>query len=198
MNIENQIKSEYQKFFTQGDWLPFKELAEYYLRTAATLLKKNVKGDRKLWFRNVQKRLFIGIAHELLLKSLYLREGYGINVPRSNRNWYLYKISDVKQSEFSLGRTYSLGFLIDKWENEGPQISNLKQIEKGFRIAKVFRNKEGHVAVHWHKFNPEDYSIIEESLRLFYQSAFGQNLKVRFSMEPGEKGFFHLNEITLL
>ena len=72
---------------------------------------------------------------------------------------------------------------------------DLKQqqlIERGFRIAKVFRNKEGHIAVYWHNFDTQNYSDIENALVKFYREAFDENLSIQFSFEKNEKGIFQV------
>lgn len=84
-SIEQEIKNQYAKFFEISDWNTFKTASEYYLQNAAKVLTRDIKYESralKLLRRNVQKRLYIGIACELLLKSLYLRKGYCINKPK--------------------------------------------------------------------------------------------------------------------
>ena len=83
MSIESDIKKQYAKFFTQSDYSVFKSMAEYYLRKAAVLKTRDIERDEafRLLLRNVQKRLFIGIGCELLLKSFFLLNDYCINLP---------------------------------------------------------------------------------------------------------------------
>jgi len=190
-DIEPAVKAQYSKFFVAKDSFEFKQLAEYYLETASFLKTDDIKiGLSRLWIRNVQKRLFIGLACELLLKAHYLQLGYGINVPKKGKR-SLYKIEDVKQEDFRSDDTYPLGFLLDQFKNL-PHIDNQEAIEHGFRIAKVFRNKEGHVAVYWHKFDAQNYTDIETAISLFYQNVFRQKLKIRISFEKNEKGIFEI------
>ena len=61
---------------------------------------------------------------------------------------------------------------------------------KAFRIAKVFRNKEGHVATLWHGFDLTNYSDLENALSIFYKMAFSQDLDIQFSLETNEDGKF--------
>lgn len=192
--IEPGIKAQYKKFFESDDWLPFVRIAEYYLRTAVELKVNDIDTEyesNRLLIRNVQKRLFIGIGCELLLKAFYLRNGFGINTPKQVK-WHLYKIDQINRSDYAEDRTYSFNFLLDHLKN-GPRLNDLQTIEDGFRIAKVFRNKEGHVAVFKHQFDAQNYSDIEKALRCFYREAFSKSLNIRFSMEPYEKGVFELN-----
>ncbi len=192
-SVESKIKNQYSKFFQTDDCSVFKQMAEYYLESAVHLKKKDINQEKayKLWIRNVQKRLFIGLACELLLKSHFLKHGYGINVPKSG-SWHLYKIQNVLRSAYREDNTFSMNFLLDQLKN-GPKFVAQQSIEKGFRIAKVFRNKEGHVAVYWHKFDDQNYTDIETSLVLFYKEAFTQNLSIRFSFKSGESGIFNLD-----
>jgi hypothetical protein len=57
---------------------------------------------------------------------------------------------------------------------------------KGLNIAKVFRNKEGHVVTRAHDFDRANYRDIQVSLVLLYEQAFQERLAVRFSVEPDE------------
>jgi len=80
MDVVNEIKSQYARALWSSDWLYFKQIAEYYLKVAARLKKTDIKsGSKNLLLRNAQKRLFLGIGCELLLKAFYLKEGYCIN-----------------------------------------------------------------------------------------------------------------------
>lgn len=149
--IEPAIKLQYEKIFQVNDWDVFKQLAEYYLDVAANLKTKDLppKESNKLWKRNVQKRLFIGVACELLLKAHFLRKGYEINKPTKVK-WHLYPVQDVNPKDYQIDDTYPMGFLLDNLKH-GPVFNHEQVIERGFRIANVFRNKEGHVAVYWHQ-----------------------------------------------
>jgi hypothetical protein len=193
-NIEPKIKAQYARFFQSGDWQVFKQLAEQYLDTAVHLRKKHIQasGETKLWFRNAQKRLFIGVGCELLLKSHYLKNGYGINTPREGK-WHLYRIQNVDTGNYDVGRTYTLGWLLDQLKN-GPCLQQRSTIEQGFRIAKVFRNKEGHIAVYWHHFEAQNYTDTETALVAFYQEAFSQVLDIQISFERDEPAQFSIRK----
>src|ERR1700678_3314546 len=81
MSIEQDTKKQFAIVFDTSDWEQFKSIAESYLRQAACLRKKHLRGvpRGRLLARNSQKRLFVGVAVELLLKSVYLLNGYRIN-----------------------------------------------------------------------------------------------------------------------
>ena len=86
--IEKSIKDQYAKVFKKKDWGNFKLIADYYLNKAATLKRKDIdiNDNFKLLVRNIQKRLFLGIASELLVKACYLKCGYVINKPKDTNN----------------------------------------------------------------------------------------------------------------
>jgi len=199
MSVEADIQQQYAKFFTQSDSSVFKSMAEYYLRKAAILKTKDIESDEtfKLLLRNVQKRLFIGIGCELLLKSFFLLNDYCINLPL--RGHVLqgnppYSIKAIQENDFDIGDTLTFNKLIEQLPRipafSGCEPDDKKKMLRAFRIAKVFRNKEGHVVTLWHNFDSTNYSDLENALAIFYKVAFSQNLEVQFSFEPNEKGKF--------
>lgn len=192
----NPIKDQYARFLKTSEWRVFKTMAEYYLRTAAILKRKDISApvELRLWIRNSTKRLFLGVGCELLLKSFYLQKGYCINKPLSDRNIPLtptHKIQGINSNDFNHRDTYTFGVLIDRL-NSIHQFQNYSQIERAFRIAMVFRNKEGHVTSIAHDFEPQNYADIETGIVLFYQEAFGEQLKFQISMEQKESGEFRI------
>jgi hypothetical protein len=199
MPIESDIKQQYAKFFTKTDSRVFKWMAEYYFRKAATLLIKDIDSGEtdRLLLRNVQKRLFIGIGCELLLKSFFLLQDYCINLPvrgYTQPGKSPYSIKTVQQDKFDISNTLTLNNLIQKLPKiqvfaNCPSVDK-EQMLKAFNIAKVFRNKEGHVATLWHDYDSTNYSDIESGLVLFYKTAFSQKLAVSISFESNEKGEF--------
>jgi len=193
-SIESKIKTQYAKFFEQDDWRSFKKIAECHLETAARLKKRDVKCEDpyRLLLRNIQKRLFIGIGCELIVKAFYLKNGYGINRPKQGvKVPFPYKIREVNRADFQQDNTYQLGFLLDHLKDVCRLVEH-SLILRGFRIAKVFRNKEAHAAVYWHQFDPNNYLDIEISLAAFYLEAFSEKLTVQFSLEPNEKARFNI------
>ncbi|MCB0705662.1 MAG: hypothetical protein KDC34_10150 [Saprospiraceae bacterium] len=193
MTIEQEIKNQYAKLFKEEDWRPFKIMADYYFKTAANLKKKDIEIHEyiKLMGRNIQKRLYLGIGAELLLKSLYLKNNYCINkVKRGVKNpGKPKKYFDVSIEDYDERDTYTLGSLIDNLKEIIECDSNLL---KGLKIAKVFRNKEGHVATLWHSYKEENYSDIEYSIKEVYKKGFGETLKFQISFEEDEKAIFEI------
>ena len=197
-SIEQTVKDQYAKFFTQSDWSAFKRIADYYFETAAHLKTKDihVSGRFKRLVRNIQKRLFLGIGTELLIKAFYLKNGYGINKPNKGKD-ILYKINSVSVEDYNVRDTYTINFLIQEMEGgRVPEFAKDANILKGFKIAKIFRNKEGHVAVYSHKFDRDNYSDIEQALISFYRLYFNQALAFQVSMEPNEKSAFAIKQLN--
>jgi|GEM_PF-885746 len=199
MSLESDIKSQYAKFFTEGDYHVFVLMAEYYLQKAATLKTKDIDDSKafKLLLRNVQKRLFIGVGCELLLKSFFLYSGYCINTPNRgyrHPNRPPYMIKDIPRENFNVDETFSFSQLIDQLPRTHlfakSTLDEQAKIIKALKIAKVFRNKEGHVATLWHEYDSTNYSDIENGLVDFYRIAFEQYLEVHFAFERNEKSKF--------
>ena len=142
----------------------------------------------KLLRRNVIKRLFIGIGCELLLKAIYLKNGFYINrmKKRKFKNLYPYKIADIDQNDFKDDDTLSLDELIKKLFSIVDYGKEKDLIEKGLKISKVFRNKEGHVVVLWHDFDPQNYRDVEASLVKIYKKSFREDLLLTFSVADEE------------
>ena len=198
--IEEEIKSDFAKIFRRGDYEVFKRLADYYFRTAATLKKKDIKAPQiyKLWIRNVTKRLYIGIATELLLKAIYLKNGYNINKPlKGGLIKFPEKICKLNKKILNPSETYSLNQLIDNlWKVLEKPMQKHKEIVEGLKICKVYRNKEGHIAVYRHYFNSSHFTQIENSIKLIYKIGFSESLEFKISMTPTDgKGKFKIRKL---
>jgi len=200
-SIERSIKDQYAKFFEKSDWNIFKKSADYYFETAAKILKKDIQyGEEylKLLRRNVTKRLFIGIGCELLIKAIYLKNGFCINNLKQGKklpNQYPYKIADIDSNDFRDDDTLPLNQLIGKLFDIEDYGQEKDLIEKGLKISKVFRNKEGHVIVLWHNFNPQNYRDVETSLIGIYRNSFNEDLQLTFSVADGEVANFNIKKI---
>lgn len=153
-SIEQEVKQQFARVFTRQDWSLFKRMADYYLRSAVFLRTWDVKPpkDLKLLARNCQKRLFIGIGTELLLKAIYLKHGFSINTLAAGQAGApLFPFTFQQTAAFTQvpDKTFMLNDLLQKLGNV-PAVGRLGAIGRGLRIAKVFRNKEGHVVVAKH------------------------------------------------
>ncbi|HEA64560.1 MAG TPA: hypothetical protein ENI02_00230, partial [Candidatus Aminicenantes bacterium] len=167
-SIERTIKDQFAEFFEKKKWNIFKESADYYFETAAKIKTTDImfgEENYKLLRRNVIKRLFIGIGCELLLKAIYLKNGYCINKKKQHfEGKYPFEIESIKKNDFKDDETLSFDQLISKLFTINNFEEQKKAIEKGLRISKVFRNKEGHVAINWHSYDPQNYRDIEQSI----------------------------------
>lgn len=83
-SIENGVKANFARVFVSSDWRLFKLMAEFHLDRAIHLRTADMTRIAKPWrllARNSEKRLFIGIGTELLLKAVYLKHSFLINKP---------------------------------------------------------------------------------------------------------------------
>src|SRR5438874_5298327 len=82
--LEETVKANFAKVFVKSDWRLFKGVADRYFERSARLRKSDLGAFPAAWrllARNIEKRLFIGIGTELLLKAAYLKHGFVINKP---------------------------------------------------------------------------------------------------------------------
>lgn len=191
-SIEQITKQQFAKVFAVTDWRLFKVAAEYYLKTAAFIRTRDIDAQKshRLLIRNSQKRLFIGIGVELLLKAVYLKHGYLIN-----RGKELRAPLTVQQAEgVSLDddKTFMLNDLIEHL-GKVLLIPHGSNIRNGLKIAKVFRNKEGHSLTDAHTYVSDDYRNIEQALVELYSLSFGETLVIHFSIEKGERSKWSLS-----
>lgn len=196
--IQQQIEGEYAKVFEEKDWRLFKDIAEYYLRSAAYLKKKDIKHNKyhKL-IRNATKRLYIGIACELLLKAFYLNRGYVINTLIKGRSVAAhspYKFTEVNPNDLDQCNTRKMHDLIQEL-HKVHRFVNHGIVVTGFTIARAFRNKEGHITSLRHAYNQKDYADIEQALTEFYREAFNEKLTIQISVELKEKANFKVEPL---
>lgn len=199
-STEQTAKAQFAKVFTAADWRNFKLIADRYFERSARLRKADMlafPAGSRLLARNIEKRLFIGIGMELLLKSLYLKHGFVINKAvqdSQNVPQFPFSKEDADAAGVTLEPrdTYNLNDLI-QCLHRVPAIGALGPIETGLRVAKVFRNKEGHVVVGAHKFNATEYTEVEKALVRIYDLGFDQTLEVTISMKPYQKARWKLS-----
>ncbi|MDF1644382.1 MAG: hypothetical protein P1U80_09380 [Pseudomonadales bacterium] len=197
-SVESGINEQYEKFFQSDDWTTFKYAADYYLKNAALILKKDINycdDSLKLMFRNIQKRLYIGIACEFLLKSIFLKLGYVTNKPQSREipeGSYPYLFSSIDPKDFSMSNTLTFNELLQKLCQIGDFENSRATIEKGLKIAKVFRNKEGHVVSVAHEYDSQNYRDVEEGLKLLYEAVFAEKIEIFIAFGKNETGKFEI------
>ncbi len=194
-STEQSVKSQFAKVFAVSDWRLFKKVAESNLSEAANLLKRDmpIESSLKLLARNSRKRLLIGVGIELLLKAIYLKHGYMINKPpKDSLLKFPFKAQEAADIQLDANQTFMLNDLIENL-SKVVQLHNKNLTLKGLKIAKVFRNKEGHGVTNAHKFVAPNYTDIAISLSVLYHEAFGEKLSVQFSMAPNENAVWRVS-----
>lgn len=197
-SIESGIKSKFAKIFVAGDWKLFKSVADYYFKKSAHLKRADIgiAGPNSLLIRNIQKRLFLGIGGELLIKAFYLKQGYLINKPQDSKvhTGCRHLLGSIPDAQLLEDDTFTFGPLIDN-VHQIFTFTNQPEIKKALQILKVFRNKEGHVVTRKHAYDPSPYRDIETGLRYFYEQGFSERLTMHIAMESGEKAQFTIRDI---
>ena len=189
-SLDQSVKTQFAKIFVPSDWRLFKDIAEINFSEAAFLKKSsfNVASNMRLLVRNSRKRLLIGIGAEFLVKAIYLKTGYCINKPQDPRATVKlpFTLVDAAECPLKAHDTFTLDQLSGHFK-QIIQLTNPRVVMDGLSIARIFRNKEGHVVTRKHKFDPSSYRTIEAALVEIYANAFQKQLKVRFSLEDNEK-----------
>lgn len=206
-SVEKEIKSEFEKIFRERDWTLFKTGADYYLNSAAFLKKDDIKllpnqtnnkKDIRLLFRNIQKRLWIGVACEFLIKAYFLKSGFVIN-KLEDRKLKLINFKDLENCKLKPEDTFTFSQLIDllskleKIKRKTKQNKIPNDIIIGLKIAKVFRNKEAHSIIDTHIYNKKNYKIIEDCVIYLYKNWFDEELKFKISFAKNEKSEFKIS-----
>lgn len=189
----SEVEHQFARQFVVADWTLFKRMAEANLSEAAHLRKRDMRasGVSPLLARNVRKRLLIGLGTELLLKALFLRVGYAINLPlKKNANPFPSKFEDIGEEQLQ-AKTATF----DECLKHLSTVVNLREeqlTKEGLKVAKVFRNKEAHSVIDAHTFDSETYRTIEASLKALYRDAFSEELIVTIAMTKDEKSMWKI------
>jgi len=200
-SVESSVKKQFARKFVGSDWRLFKSMAEFYLRQAAFLRTSDLHAyappKLRLLARNSQKRLFIGVGIELLLKAIYLKRGYVINMPAHDKTILKVPFTFAQADGAPLveGKTFMLDPLIAQI-GKVINLSDSKTVLKGLRIAQVFRNKEGHSVTPKHFFDPSNYRDIARALSELYRQVFQETLTIHFALGPGEKALFRITSAS--
>jgi hypothetical protein len=91
--------------------------------------------------------------------------------------------------------SFTLSQIIDHIKEVLPLCVDEAAVLEGLNIAKVYRNKEGHIVAAKHDYVPSDYRKIESALILLYRHAFDETLELHFSLAPSEKSVFRVSKI---
>ena len=194
-SIEQSVKAQFAKVFQTSDWQLFKSIAETNLRDAARVKKADmpIESSLRLLARNCRKRLLIGVGVELLLKAIYLKNGYCINKPQNaSTPKFPFRHTHAIGTTLIDDKTFQLNELLQHL-SVVLQMQNQDVTLKGLKIAKVFRNKEGHSVTASHTFDPSNYRDIERSLVELYRDAFAEKLSMRFSLAPDEPALWRIS-----
>lgn len=184
----SEVEKQFAQRFAATDWVLFKRMADANLSEAAHLRRKDMRpsGISPLLARNVRKRLLIGLGTELLLKAVFLKAGYGINLPRSkSANKFPSKFEVIGEEQLQ-SKTASFDDCL-KHLSAAVSLCDEQLTKEGLKIAKVFRNKEAHSIIDAHAFDPETYRTIEAALRALYRDAFSEELSVTIAMAKDDK-----------
>lgn len=196
LTVEQSVKAQFAKVFQTSDWQLFKRIGEANIREAAYVKKSDmhVESSLRLLARNCRKRLLVGVGVELLLKAVYLKTGYCINKPRDSRKalTFPFRHTDAVGTTLVDDQTFELNELIQHLPKV-VQMHDQAVTLKGLRIAKVFRNKEGHGVTRRHAFDASNYRDMETSLIELYRDAFSERLSVRFSLAPSESALWRIS-----
>jgi hypothetical protein len=197
-SLESTVKSTFAKYFVESDWKLFKSTADYYFRRSSQLKRADIdlSGTNALLIRNIQKRLFLGIGAELLLKAFFLKEGYLINKPKNNKvhGGVIHLLNSIPDADLHQDDTFSFGNLVDNLHRISA-FTNHQAIKNALIVLKVFRNKEGHVVTRKHSYDASVYRSIENGLQLFYNEGFSELLSICICMEPRENGKFIIRRL---
>lgn len=103
-------------------------------------------------------------------------------------------MSQINKDDFDITETFTFNKLMEGLYRILDFGRDQITVDKAFRIAKVFRNKEGHVAVLRHDYKPQNYRDIEAGLIAFYKAVFSEDLRIKFSVGKGERAEFFIRK----
>jgi hypothetical protein len=197
-SVEATTKAQFARVFVERDWTLFRKVAELNLRDAAQLRVKHMRADTSvgLLARNARKRLLIGVGVELLLKAAFLKNGSSINSPIDGKAGPKKPFRrDQYSGALDPGNTFKFDVLISNVADSIPAgvAYDADVLTQGLRIAKVFRNKEGHVVTPTHRYVPDSYRRIEAALRELYAACFDAVLDVQFAIAVHEVSRWRVN-----
>ena len=210
--FKEDLNNKFSKIYSQEDYIVFKKRAEKFLDFFREL-KPELTNLNKIGLKNhleneLKSRLFLGIATELILKSVYLKEGYLINIvdenklkefKKKNPNKKIekhFKIFEVPQEFVDKNKTYGINTYLKSFQDFFKELGKnqyLTHIRKGLEIAKIWRNKEAHAGGGYHYENGQDITEICFSLEYIYKKFFNEHLK---PILPRKQTFTWKKEIT--
>jgi len=177
-DVDTWIKDEEEfikECYKQSDFKYFKENAEILISHGIDHYKKMSESDMEHNDHIYHSYLNIAVGCELLLKSIYLKNGYAIN---QTKNKGIIKFNDDVTDVLVKGRTHSFNTLINSDNTEvfsdiGISEGEARKIKNVFRLINLKRNN----LVHAGKKHFEHYKYAEcigEMILLLYNNAFSE------------------------
>ena len=125
------------------------------------MVKRGQISNKEIMFKNRCSRVFLGIAIELMIKTVYLKRGYSINKHNKPNTQQLIKLREVEDL-YLITKTHSLHFLIKNLNKVLPEHKyNFEQdIRKGLELARIWRNVNTHTMTGGHIQWVGDYRSI--------------------------------------
>lgn len=172
INDEEEFVKECYK---QSDSKYFKENAEILISHGIDHYKKMSESDMEHNDHIYQAYLNIAVGCELLLKSIYLKNGYAIN---QTKNKEIIKFNDGVKDVLVKGRTHSFNTLINSAKTKVFSDLGISEGEAG-KIKNVFRliNLKRNNLVHAGKKHFDHYKYAEcigKMILLLYNNAFSE------------------------
>jgi hypothetical protein len=204
----NEFTKDYRKRFSksyvESDYRAFKEKAEHFFSLFKDLQEESIVNEQIWDYFKSQKRarIFLGIGCELLLKAIYLKNGYLINRVKDDKNQkklceiWRFKISYIEKPKYNLNipykisetpkelieeeRTSDYNYFLDHLHDLFPNMNHkefITFVKKGFFIASLWRNKESHTDASRHIETGTDMIDIHSSLIITYKIFFNEEFK---------------------
>ena len=177
-DVDDLVKDEEEfikECYKQSDFKYFQENAEILISHGINHYKKISESDMAHNDHIYQAYLNIAVGCELLLKSIYLKNGYAIN---QTKNKGIIKFNDDVKDVLVKDRTYSFKTLIDGDKTEvfgdlGISEGEARKIKNVFGLINLKRNN----LVHAGKKHFDHYKYAEcigKTILLLYNNAFSE------------------------
>ena len=137
-DIDDWVKAEEEfikEYYNQYDFKYFQENAEMLISHGIGHYKKVPEFEMAHNDHIYQAYLNIAVGCELLLKSIYLKNGYAIN---QTKNKEIIKFNDAVKGVLVKGRTYSFNMLINSAETTVFSDLGISECQAG-KINNVFQ-----------------------------------------------------------
>lgn len=198
------LNGRFSQKYSQKDWKIFKKNADkffdFFRETFPGSIPLEKLGFRKHIAERLKSRIFLGIGVELLLKSVYLKNGYLINetqFPKGTRKPNKpYKISEVKENYINKNQTYGIGYYLKNLHIFFEKCKHydskryITYVKKGLSIVKIWRDKDTHIGGGYHMQRGSDLIDIQNSLGNIYGNEFNETFRLFKKRKMTLKEFF--------